>query len=68
MKWTYLLHNALENIKMVSKLYQYLGVDQPNNSVIKQKKKSLDSELVLTVYHEQRTMKDIKEMGARESN
>ena len=47
---------------MVSKLYQYLGVDQPNNSVIKQKKKSLDSELVLTVYHEQRTMKDIKEM------
>lgn len=53
---------------MVSKLYQYLGVDQPNNSVIKQKKKSLDSELVLTVYHEQRTMKDIKEMGARESN
>ena len=25
-KWTYLLHGALEKIKMVSKLYQYLGV------------------------------------------
>lgn len=32
---------------MVSKLYQYLGVDQPNNSVIKQKKNHKVGEIEL---------------------
>lgn len=66
--WAYLLHNALE--KRLYKTYWYLRVEvrQTIQQSSKKKKKSIDTELVLTIYCKQKTTKDAKEIRTREPN